>query len=334
MISLVSHFQIALFLSAFAALTEACFGYPEWCYRLIGHPVMWIGKLISLCDTYLNTSPSSMVFLRLKGILALCFILIISGGSAFVIERACFYIVPYFIAGLFCAIFASTFIASRSLYQHVAHVGHSLQNEGIEKARLALSHIVGRDTSQLEEQAILRAAIESLAENFSDGVTAPLFWGGVGGFTGIAVYKAINTADSMIGHLSKKYKYFGWASARLDDVVNIPASRITALWIILVAFLSSSLSARRAWNVVYKQARLHRSPNAGWPEAAMAGALGIRLAGPRIYQGIQTDMAWMGEGLPDPHLSDLFAALAVFRQACMLQIVFLLFLAFLFFILV
>ncbi len=195
----------------------------------------------------------------------------------------------------------------------------ALEQGGIADARGAVSRIVGRDTSVLDEAGVSRAAIESLAENFSDGVVAPIFWLLVGGLPGAALYKTINTADSMIGHRSERYAAFGWGAARLDDVVNLPASRLSALFICSAAFLLSDTSGRDALRTVRSDATRHRSPNAGWPEAAMAGALGLRLAGPRIYGGVLVADHWMGQGRADAGASDIRRALRVYRTACLVQ---------------
>jgi adenosylcobinamide-phosphate synthase len=221
---------------------------------------------------------------------------------------------------LFCAVIGSVLLAQRSLHSHVAVVAAALEGEGVEAGRRAVSMIVGRDTRNLDEAAISRAAIESLAENFSDGVVAPLFWMAVAGLPGAIAYKAVNTADSMIGHKSPRHLAFGWASARFDDLVNLPASRLAALWLMLAAALTPGRSASRALTVVFRDAGQHNSPNAGWPEAAMAGALGVRLAGPRVYNGVQVNDHWMGDGRSDLTAADIRAALKLYRLACVLQI--------------
>ena len=157
-----------------------------------------------------------------------------------------------------------------------------------------------------------------MAENFSDGIVAPAFWIGIGGLPGGVIYKAVNTADSMIGHRTPRHAAFGWASARFDDLVNLPASRLTALLIVAAAALHRDASAAGAWHAARRDARRHRSPNAGWPEAAMAGALGLRLAGPRIYDGVVVEDAWMGDGRADPGPADVARALRLYRTACVL----------------
>ena len=179
--------------------------------------------------------------------------------------------------------------------------------------------VVGRDTRDLDEAAVSRAAIESLAENFSDGIVAPLFWLVLAGLPGGIAYKAINTADSMIGHKSERHLAFGWAAARLDDLVNLPASRLAALWLVLAAGFVLQGSPQRAWATVWRDASKHDSPNAGWPEAAMAGALGFRLAGPRLYDGELVEDHWMGEGRADLAAADIRAALLLYRTACAIQ---------------
>jgi adenosylcobinamide-phosphate synthase len=214
---------------------------------------------------------------------------------------------------------ASSLLAQRSLDQHVAAVASGLEQHGIEGGRRAVAMIVGRDPDRLDEAGVSRAAIESLAENFSDGVVAPLVWLALAGLPGMLIYKAINTADSMIGHLSDRHRAFGWAAARFDDLINLPASRLAALWLVLAAAIIPGASVRGAWRAVGRDARKHRSPNAGWPEAAMAGALDLRLAGPRVYHGEVVADGWMGDGQAEANASDIRRALLLFRSACAIQ---------------
>jgi len=198
-------------------------------------------------------------------------------------------------------------------------VAEALEREGLDGGRRAVAAIVGRNPQALDEAGVARAALESLAENFSDGVVAPLFWTAVGGLAGGALYKAINTADSMIGHRSERYRAFGWAAARLDDWVNLPASRLAALWIVAAAAILPSASAPAALAAVRRDASHHRSPNAGWPEAAMAGALGLKLAGPRVYGETMIEDRFMGAGRATANAADIRAGLRLYRVACLLQ---------------
>jgi adenosylcobinamide-phosphate synthase len=252
-------------------------------------------------------------------VLTLVLLIAVSVLAGIVVTSIAGRLLPSAAALLVCGVLASSLLAQRSLDTHVLAVATALEQGGIDAGRQAVSHIVGRDTRSLDEAAVCRAAIESLAENFSDGVVAPLFWMVVGGLPGALAYKAINTADSMIGHKSEKYLAFGWASARIDDLVNLPASRLSAVWLALAAALLG-LSPRTALATVWRDAGHHRSPNAGWPEAAMAGALAIRLSAPRIYHGVPVQEPWVGEGHSDLTAQHVRAALRLYRVACGVQI--------------
>ena len=216
------------------------------------------------------------------------------------------------------ALLAASLPAQRSLAAHVRAVAEGL-DASLEEGRRAVAMIVGRNPKALDEAGVARAAIESLAENFSDGVVAPILWIALGGLVGGALYKATNTADSMIGHKDDRYAAFGWAAARLDDVVNLPASRLAALWLIIAAALTPGASAGEAARAVWRDASLHRSPNAGWPEAAMAGALSLKLAGPRVYGETLVDDAFMGRGRRDANAADIRRALRLYRASCAIQ---------------
>lgn len=289
-----------------ALLVEAAVGYPDWLVRRFGHPVIWIGRMIAGLDRQLNRPEWAFGFRRAGGVLALAVLVLAVGFAGYGIQSVLGVVVP--------ALLASSLLAQRSLYEHVERVAVALETGGLEAGREAVSHIVGRDPQSLDEAGVARAAIESLAENFSDGVVAPAFWLGVGGLAGGAVYKAVNTADSMIGHRSEKYLAFGWASARLDDLLNLPASRLSA-WLIVGAAGLLGLDWRGARLAVRRDAHHHRSPNAGWPEAAMAGALGLALAGPRSYGGEVVEDRFMGEGRREATAADIRAALRLFRTA-------------------
>jgi len=303
---------MSLALALIAMLVELCFGYPEPLLRAIGHPVTWMGRIITWLDHTLNRDGDGAAQRRAAGIAAILALLIVVGAVALVVEHALLRI-PFGV--LAAGALASTLIAQRSLNRHVAEVAAALERDGVAAGRIAVARIVGRDTAALDAAGVARAAIESLAENFSDAVVAPVLWMAVGGLPGAALYKAINTADSMIGHRTARYADFGWAAARLDDLVNLPASRASELLLVAAAAISRDATPAGAWRAVHRDARHHRSPNAGWPEAAMAGALGLSLAGPRSYDGVPVEDALMGDGRRDASAGDIRRALALFRAA-------------------
>lgn len=300
-------------LIAFLSLAvEAKLGYPDRLFAWIGHPVTWIGRLISCLDSALNRATDSDRTRRLCGVAALAVIVGVPAIIAYAVERLLLaHALGFFVAVLL----GTTLLAQKSLAEHVEAVAKALDTGGLKAGRAAVSRIVGRDPEQLDRAAVGRAAIESLAENFSDGVVAPAFWMAVGGLAGGTAYKAANTADSMIGHRTPKHEAFGWAAARFDDLINLPASRLTALLIVAAAAILPGMDARAAWRAVWRDAKKHRSPNAGWPEAAMAGALGIALAGPRSYVGVMGDFAYMGNGRRDVTAADIRRALRLFWTA-------------------
>ena len=306
----------ALFIAAAALLFEALFGYPQALYRAIGHPVTWIGALITLLDKTLNRPQWSFVMRRASGVLALLLLLGLTGGLTLFAEH---YLIQTQEGVVLAILLAATLPAQRSLNDHVLAVANALDNGGIAAGRTSVGMIVGRNTAVLDEAGISRAAIESLAENFSDGVVAPIFWTAMFSLTGGVLYKAANTADSMIGHKSEKYHAFGWAAARFDDLVNLPASRISAVLIILAAALIPGCSAWNAIKSVRRDAPHHRSPNAGWPEAAMAGALGLKIAGPRLYGTEMVEDAYMGDGRREANTKDIRRALRVYRVAAVIE---------------
>ncbi len=303
---------MAVTLALLALLIEAAVGYPEWLLRAIGHPVIWIGRLIGMLELTLNRDELPEAARRRAGIAAIVLLVVAAAVSGFIVEKYLL-LLPYGI--LFAALVASTLLAQRSLHVHVAAAVAALEQGGIEAGREAVSHIVGRDPASLDEAGVARAAIESLAENFSDGVVAPALWVSIGGLAGGAAYKSINTADSMIGHRTPRHEAFGGAAARLDDLVNLPASRLSALLIVAAAAITPGASARGAWRAVRRDAPRHRSPNAGYPEAAMAGALGLALAGPRVYAGVAVQDAFMGAGRREANAADIRAALGLYRRA-------------------
>jgi adenosylcobinamide-phosphate synthase len=305
---------------ALAALViEAAFGYPQALVRRIGHPVMWIGALIAWADRRWNRAGDTFAGRRAFGVVLVACLVGAMTAIGILLTTVLAYAVPGPVATLILGIVASSLLAQRSLDSHVAAVASALQKEGLDGGRRAVAMIVGRDPERLDDAGVARAAIESLAENFSDGVVAPLVWLVLAGLPGILVYKTINTADSMIGHLSERHRAFGWAAARCDDLINLPASRLSALWLMSAACVIPGASAAGAWRAIWRDARKHRSPNAGWPEAAMAGALGLRLAGPRVYHGEMVGDAWMGDGRAQADAKDIHRALLLFRTACVIE---------------
>ena len=306
-------------LIAGALLAEAVMGYPAPVFKAVRHPVVWIGALIARLDRALNREAWSPRARRVAGAVTAAALVLAAALPVAAVQALVLRALPPWLAWPVLALAASTLLAQRSLWSHVAAVGEGLRRDGLAGGRASVAHIVGRDPATLDEAAVARAAIESLAENFSDAVVAPAVWGVLLGLPGLAAYKAANTADSMIGHRTPRHEAFGWAAARLDDLVNLPASRLAAAWIVLAAALHGGTSARGAWRAVRRDARHHRSPNAGWPEAAMAGALGLRLAGPRTYGGTRVDDAWMGDGRAEATPADVDRALALYRTACLSQ---------------
>lgn len=306
----------ALLLLLSALAIEAAVGYPAVVYQRLGHPVTWFGALITHFERSGNAADFSPSRRRRNGVALVIVLLVVVGSAAAILQHV---LSDSWLGLVVLVLLASTLLAQRSLDAHVAAVADALQADGLQAGRAAVSQIVGRNPEWLDEPGVARAAIESLAENFADGVVAPAFWLGVGGLPGAAMYKAVNTADSMIGHKNERYLRYGWAAARLDDLVNLPASRLAALWLILAALTVGSASAAGALRCVRRDAGKHRSPNAGWPEAAMAGALGLQLNGPRVYGETRIDDAYMGEGRRDATLDDIRTALKLYRRACLLQ---------------
>lgn len=285
---------------------DLCLGWPRAVFDRIGHPVTWLGALVSVLEARLNTGPDDRRFRT--G--ALCTgLTVLAAALPAVLAQS---LLPTGAPGwLIGGLLAWPLIATRAMHDHVADVARPLMQGDLGAARHAVSMIVGRDPAQLDSHAIARAATESLAENTSDGIVAPVFWGVVAGLPGIAAYKAINTLDSMIGHRNDRYEQFGKCAARLDDLVNLVPARLTGLLFALAALRHMP----RAVGVMWRDAGKHRSPNAGWPEGAMAGALGIRLSGPRVYGTTRVAEPWLNAGCPDPTPRDLGRALSLYRRA-------------------
>lgn len=294
---------------------DASLGEPDWLYARMPHPVVAIGRLIAWLEVRLLKPDDSGVGKRRAGCLAT---LAVVGAATLAGLGLNLLLMMLPLGWLIEAFVMASLIAQRSLYDHVATVAHALKN-GLGEGRLAVSRIVGRDPESLDEAGVARAAIESTAENFADGVTAPLFWALLLGLPGIAAYKAINTADSMIGHRNARYEDFGRFAAKLDDAVNLVPARLAGLFLVLAAVLVPRARPDAAFRAMRRDARRHRSPNAGWPEAAMAGALDLRLAGPRVYGTHPVQDAWMGSGRAQATPADIRAALRLMVVACILQ---------------
>ena len=307
---------LSLPLALAATIVEALIGYPAPLYRAIGHPVTWMGGWLAWLEARLNRADAGFAARRAAGVVVLC--LYLAPVALIAWAATCVCVSAGALGFAMLAVLAASLPSQRSLASHVRAVADGL-DVSLDEGRRAVAKIVGRNPDVLDEAGVARAAIESLAENFSDGVVAPILWTALGGLIGGALYKAINTADSMIGHKNERYKAFGWASARLDDLVNLPASRLAALWIVLAAVSMPGASARDAARAVWRDAARHRSPNAGWPEAAIAGALGLKLAGPRIYGETLVDDAFMGAGRREAGAADIQRALRLYRRACVVE---------------
>ncbi len=293
-----------------AMAIDGALGWPGALYARIGHPVTWLGRMIDILDTRWNSDKDPPWRRRLAGLFAALSVIGLASVLALALQVA---LGSSWRQLLLVGILAWPFVALRSLYDHVAAVARPLQSGDVMAARQAVSMIVGRDPTRLDEAGIARAAIESLAENTSDGVVAPIFWGLLFGLPGVVGYKAINTLDSMIGHRSARHGAFGWAAARIDDIANFVPARLTGLLFVLVAAHPLDSIACMA-----RDARFHRSINAGWPEAAAAGALGVRLCGPRVYHGVLANEPWLNGAARDPAGVDVALALKLYVRAMIL----------------
>ena len=305
----------ALLLVIAALLLDAVIGDPDWLWRRAPHPVVWIGNGIGWLERRLNLEDWTKQTRRFAGVLT---VIILVSVALLIGALLSDLLHGHWFGFIIEALVASTLIAQRSLYQHVARVHRAFTDGGLPAARKAVAMIVGRDPERLDESGVTRAAIESTAENFSDGIVAPVFWLALLGLPGLIVYKAINTADSMIGHRTDRYIDFGWAAARLDDLVNLVPARLSGVLVALAASAAGG-SMVTSFRTMLRDARHHRSPNAGWPESAMAGALGIALSGPRVYaEGIANEPYLNADGCMAEH-DDIRRALRVYAAACALE---------------
>jgi adenosylcobinamide-phosphate synthase len=299
-----------------ALILDAVLGDPPWLWRLIPHPVALIGRLITFLDQKLNRDRRSGLDRRLRG----AFVAFLLTGSAIVVGLAVTELRRRWIWGWAVeGVLIWTLIAQRSLFSHVAAVARALDRQGLAGGRREVAKIVGRDPETLDEFGVARAAIESCAENFADAVVAPVFWYVLFGFPGLLAYKTVNTMDSMIGHRSEYYLEFGMAAARLDDAMNIVPARLSGLMLSLAAVFVPKGQPINALRVMLRDHSHHRSPNSGWPEAAMAGGLGLSLAGPRKYPGYVAQEKWVGDGRARATPVDIRRSLLVFAVACLLD---------------
>ena len=305
----IARWRVAEPIALVALAIDALVAWPAWLYARLGHPVGAFARLIGACETRWNRPTTSEVARRLLGVATVVVLLAVTIGGALAIEQ-----VARLMFGrwwwLVAALLAWPALAVRSLYDHVRPVADALAAGDLAAARRAVGMIVGRDTAALDEAGVARAGIESLAESFCDGVVAPLFWLLAFGLPGVWAYKAINTADSLIGHREPRWRAFGWAAARIEVVANLVPARLAG---VLLCFAGGG-----GWRVMWRDCRRHASPNAGWPEAAIAGALGVALAGPIAYDGVVQDKSWIGGAGRPASASDLRHALAIYGRACAL----------------
>jgi adenosylcobinamide-phosphate synthase len=295
---------------------DALFGDMPGLFRQIPHPVVFAGRAVAFFDRKLNRETRGEAARRGRGIITVILLVGAAAALGLVVEGLCRGRLP---GAVVEAVLIGVLIAQRSLYEHVAAVANALDAGGLPAGRTAVSHIVGRDPTSLDSHGVARAAIESLAENFSDGVVAPAFWYLLLGLPGLFAYKMANTLDSMIGHRTPHYRSFGWAAARFDDLLNLVPAPISGLLLVMAAVFTKSGRPDRALVIMLRDGRKHHSPNAGWPESAMAGALGLALAGPRRYpEGLVAD-PWLGDGSARAATTDIIRALRLYRLACLIE---------------
>ena len=295
-----------------ALAIDVVLGDPPRLWDRVPHPVAMLGVLIEFCDRKLNRPQRSDRARFWRGMLVTAALMAMAGLAGYAIQWLCTQLAYGWVLG---ALIASVMIAYRSLFNHVRAGAEGLEIS-LTDGRVAVGHIVGRDPDHLDEHGVARAAIESAAENFSDGVVAPVIWFALMGLPGLFAYKAVNTLDSMIGHRDSTYEHFGKFAARLDAALNAVPARISGILIVIVAAIGTGTKGGEAWAAAIRDAENHRSINAGWPEAAMAGALGISLAGPRRYRDFIVDDAWMNDGArTDASATDIHRALSLYRKA-------------------
>jgi adenosylcobinamide-phosphate synthase len=307
------HDPLLLLLAGLAI--DAAFGDMPAVFARIPHPVVLAGRAVAFFERRLNRPNRSDRSRRERGVVTV----IVLVGAAALFGWILHWLSRFSLLGAVVeALAIAILVAQRSLFEHVTTVGAALTSGGLAAGRSAVSHIVGRDPMRLDAPGVARAALESLAENFSDGVVAPVFWYLLLGLPGLFAYKMTNTLDSMIGHRSERYRSFGWAAARFDDLVNLVPAVLSGLLLSAAALFAGEAMAGHALSVMLRDGRKHHSPNAGWPEAAMAGALGLALAGPRVYAEGEVRDPWLGDGTPNATPADILRGLRLYLLACLL----------------
>lgn len=317
MLSLVPPSPVDPLLILLGALAlDAAAGEMKALFRHVPHPVALVGRLVAALDRRLNRETRGPEARRMRGAVTVAVVVAISVAAAWLLLA----VTRRFAGGWLVELFvAGVLLAQRSLYDHVFAVCRALETGGVPAGRDAVRHIVGRDPASLDEHGVARAAIESLFENFSDAVVAPAFWYVLLGLPGLVACKAVNTLDSMIGHRDRRYLDFGRAAARLDTALNFVPARLSGLIIVAAALFAPAASPSASWRLMLRDARRHRSVNAGWPEAAAAGALDLALAGPRRYGAELVGDPWMGEGRARATPADIRRALYLFVVACLIH---------------
>lgn len=306
-----------LILLVMALVLEAYVGDMRFVFSRIRHPVVVIGGLVGALDRKLNREKRSQMDRAVRGLIMVVIVIVLCGAVGWAIAWLS---LNHTFGWFLETVLLVTLVAQRGLYDSVRAVAVAMHGSGLESGREAVSHIVGRDPRQLDEHGVARAAIESLAENFSDAVVAPVFWYVLFGFPGLLVYKAVNTMDSMVGHRNETYRAFGMAAARMDDILNLIPARLSGLFLVLAAAFVPKANPARALKVMMLDASKHRSPNAGWPEGAMAGAFNLSLAGPRRYSHGVVDDPWINRnGRARAGVEDIRRALFLYAVGCLIN---------------
>ncbi len=305
-----------LLLLVIALILDALLGGVPLVFRVLPHPVMVVGRAVEAAEVKLNRPRRPEAVRRARGLLLVVTMVAAAAAVGTAVTWLTFNVRNAWVLEL---ILVAALVAQRSLYMHVRAVATALAKGGLAAGRQAVAHIVGRDPTRLDAHGVARAAIESCAENFSDGVVAPVFWYLVAGLPGLLVYKTVNTLDSMIGHRDERYRAFGAAAARLDDVLNLIPARVSGVLLALAGAFVPGAGVGAALRVMLRDHGHHASPNAGWPEAAAAGALGLALGGPRHYAGGGVNEAWMGDGTARASVDDVTRMLSLYAVACLLN---------------